>query len=379
MPSGRNIDSELLFQLARSKSAQSRARLAEIVSDLFDERQGGLSDRERSLMYSILQGVIKEIEMSVRKTVAERLSDAPDVPRELVMTLANDEIDVAYPILMRSGLLRDADLIDVVRLRTLEHQLAVAARHHVSEEVSDALVETGSEGVVVTLLRNANARISAKAMEYLVEQSRRVDTFHEPILRRQDLNPELAKRMFFWVSAALRQHILDSYNLDQKTVDDLIEQAVGEEIENAAAEGKRGNKVEQLAEVLRLEGLVTPEMLVTALNEGEVPLFVGLFSRFAEIREYLVTRILFEPGGEGLAIACRAAGIGKIHFASIFAQAQLAKAGSADEVRAELPRALAFYDSISTEAALSVVQRWRRGSDYLAAIRTLQESLRKNV
>ena len=45
---------------------------------------------------------------------------------------------------------------------------------------------------------------------------------------------------------------------------------------------------------------------VTALNEGEVPLFVGLFSRFAEIREYLVTRILFEPGGEGLAIACRA-------------------------------------------------------------------------
>lgn len=379
MPSGRNIDSELLFQLARSKSAQSRARLAEIVSDLFDQRKGGLSDRERSLMYSILQGVIHEIEMSVRKTVAEGLSDAPDVPRELVMTLANDEIDVAYPILTRSGLLRDADLIDVVRLRTLEHQLAVAARHHVSEAVSDALVETGSEGVIVTLLRNPNARVSAKTMEYLVEQSRRVDTFHEPILRRQDLNPELAKRMFFWVSAALRQYILDTCDLDQKTVDDLIERAAGEEIENATAGKKRGNKVEELAEVLRLEGLVTPEILVTALKEGEVPLFIGLFSRFAEIREYLVTRILFEPGGEGLAIACRAAGIGKVHFASIFAQAQMAEAASAAEVRAELPRALAFYDSISKEAALSVVQRWRRGSDYLAAIRQLQESLRTNV
>jgi uncharacterized protein (DUF2336 family) len=379
MTTGRDIDGEHLFQLARDKSQQSRAQLAAVISDLFDERKGALTDRERSLMYAILQGVVHEVEMSVRKTVAERLAEAPDVPWELVTTLANDEIEVAYPILKWSGLLKDADLIDVIRMRTLEHQLAIATRRQVSEAVADALVETGSEGVIVTLLKNADARISEKTMEYLVDQSQRVDTFQEPILRRRDLNHKLAKKMFLWVSAALRQFILDRYELDQKTVDDLLERTVVDEIETALAERGSGNKVKELAEVLRSEGLVTPEMLVTALKEGEIPLFIGLFCRLADLREYLVTRILFEPGGEGLAIACRSMGIGKAHFSSIFGMAQMVRAESADAVRGGLPKALAFYDDISAEAALSVVQRWRRGSEYLAAIRELQQRLRSNA
>ena len=37
-------------------------------------------------------------------------------------------------------------------------------------------------------------------MEYLVEQSKRVDTYQNPLLKRPDLEPDLAKRMYLWVS-----------------------------------------------------------------------------------------------------------------------------------------------------------------------------------
>ena len=102
----------------------------------------------------------------------------------------------------------------------------MAIRRTVSEEVSDELVETGHEGVITTLLKNSGARISTATMEYLVEESKRVDSFREPILRREDLDPALAKRMYMWVSAALRQHIVEKYDLDQGVVDDLLERSV---------------------------------------------------------------------------------------------------------------------------------------------------------
>ena len=101
-----------------------------------------------------------------------------------------------------------------------------------SEAVSDALVETGKEQVVRTLLENPNAAISSLTMEYLVEQSRRIDSFHEPILNRGDLDPSLTQRMFMWVSAALRKYILDTYEMEPDMVDDLLEKAALEAIDS---------------------------------------------------------------------------------------------------------------------------------------------------
>jgi uncharacterized protein (DUF2336 family) len=60
----------------------------------------------------------------------------------------------------------------VIKLRTEEHMLAVTMRQSVSEKVSDELVETNREPVIISLLKNTNAKISANTMEYLVEQLR---------------------------------------------------------------------------------------------------------------------------------------------------------------------------------------------------------------
>lgn len=371
------IDADYLFRLAREKSRESRASLTQVIMDLFEEQRGALTDRERSLMYGILQSVVREIEMSVRKAVASRLAHMPDVPRDLLSQLSNDEIEVAFPILTECGLLRDEDLIDVIRLRTMEHQLAVAMRHDISEAVSEALVETGQESVIVTLLKNNDARISSNTMEYLVQQSQRLDAFQDPILHRQDLKPDLAKRMFMWVSAALRQHVIDNFELDKQTVDDLLEQVAIEELESGPRETTTG-RAEELARILKEEGLVTVDMLITALREGEVPLFVSMFCKMTELREYLIMRLLFEQGGEGLAIACRGIGIGKAEFSELFILSRKAKAQDAKEIREALPPVLDFYDAMTGRAAAEVLRMWRRGSDYLGAIRQLQINMHKD-
>ncbi|MEX0693157.1 MAG: DUF2336 domain-containing protein [Rhodospirillales bacterium] len=368
------FDADFLMSLARQKSAESRTQLSHVILDLFDNQSNVLGERQRAQMYGILESIINEIEASVRQAVAGRLALMDDVPRNLVARLANDEISIAFDILSKSGLLRDADLVEIIKLRTDEHALAITMRKAVSEQVSDEIVQSGREPVIISLLKNNNASISTHTMEYLVEQSRRVDSFQEPILNRQDLEPRLAKRMFLWVSAALRDHIIADFNLDIATVDELLEQATKEEI---AASGRNGRKkVSELADSMKAEGLVTVEMLTTALREGEVPLFIALFAQVSKLREFLIQRLVFEQGGEGLAIACRGIGMSEREFLQLYEYCHLAKAGTREEVEGQLPILSAFYRNTPRKAAVDVLKMWHRGSDYLSALRELETRLK---
>jgi uncharacterized protein (DUF2336 family) len=92
---------ESLLKLAQDRSIQGRRSLAAAMSDLFDEQESVLSDREHALMTDILNKLVNEFETEVRKELAERLAEKQHAPRNLVLALANDEIEVARPILMK--------------------------------------------------------------------------------------------------------------------------------------------------------------------------------------------------------------------------------------------------------------------------------------
>ena len=323
------IEAEELFRLASQKSKEGRTGLAQTISDLFMEGGRVLTERERVLMFDILHKIISDVEKSVRKSLSEAIAGQMDLPPDLAEVFANDDVEVAFPILSRSKVLHDFQLIEVIQHRTLEHQLSIAIRSNISESVCDALVEKGDESVIRKLLENKNAEISKKTMEYLAEQSKRVDSFQEPILRRDDLEPGLAKKMFLWVSAALRKYIIENFQLDKSTVDDLMEKVAM--AQSGTDEAKKSNgahaKADELAKDLTKENLATTDLLLSSLRDGEVSLFLTLFAKITGLRDTLVKRIVFEPGGDGLAIACKAVGINNENFLIIFDLSRKARPG----------------------------------------------------
>jgi uncharacterized protein (DUF2336 family) len=365
------FDADYLLELARQKSSESRHELAETVSDLFSESHAVLSDRERGLMYVILQRIVKDAEMDVRKMISSRLADREDAPLDLIEVLANDEIDVAYPILTESTVLQSEDLIGVIRTRTFEHQLAVSIRNSVSEDVSDALVATNDERVIRSLLQNENATISHATMEYLVEQSERVDSFQEPILRRNELSSDMAKRMYMWVSAALRKYIIEKCNLNQSEIDNLIEDVMVEKLEDVQSTSEQGLKSGHLAKELNKQGRISPELMLRALQDGEVKFFVDLLSEATGLRSSLVMRFMLEPGGEGLCVACRSLSLSDYDFQRIFTLSQKTRRDVSNKPEKNVAEAVKFYRNVSKEAAAEVVKRWRLDSSYLTALRDL--------
>lgn len=361
------LDSAHLTELARDKSHKGRAALAAVINDLFDHNVHVLSDRERRLMFNIIENLIHEVEVSVRRKFSEKLARSTDAPRSLIKALANDDIDVAYPVLVHSNVLRDQDLIEIIHLRTEEYHLAVTLREDLEENVSAALVETDGEDVIVSLLNNKNAKISEATLEYLVEQSRRVDTFQEPLLHRQELKKDLAKKMFIWVSEALRTHIISRYKIDENTVDALLKETTAEALEDLP--GEQDESVETLLRNLKKDDLIDPDILVKTLSQGEIPLFVAIFCEMTGLDNLLVRRILFGETGEGVALACRAVDIPELQFATIFSKTRRISPTRPNATRDEVNNMLAQYRGINVDDARQALDKWRGGSDYMQPIR----------
>ena len=373
----KRTEAQALQALAREGTQRSRAELALSVAHLFEKPEMTMVARERAIAYDILQTLILDIEVAIRRDISNILAQQSDAPHALIQALAHDEIGVAFPILVKSGVLDDPDLIGVIRTHGVDHWLAVAQRPAIGLQVSARLVETNSEKTILALLRNKSAAISAKTMEHLVERSREVASYRQPILDRDDLDSALAVRMFFWVSTVLRDHIVEKFKLDEKIVENLVGQVVANEMRRVAEDKRPHREVSvELKTLMKDEGRLTADMLMIALREGEIPLFVSMFSRMTTLGEHLVGRMLFEHDGKGLAIACRGAEIGRIAFTGIFALAQKMRAADTSAIHRQLPEILEFYQSFPRAAADEVLDQWRRGADYAGAIRSVERKLR---
>lgn len=372
MAQGSSNDIEQLYQLARDKTIAGRKSLVNAVSDLFFDSQELLTDREKALMTDILRQLLHDMEMSVRRELAERLAKTENAPHELIITLANDKIEVAYPILRESELLHDTDLIEIIHHRALQHQLAIAMRKTLNESVTDALVETGHEDVIKTMLENPDAKLSKITMEYLVDQSKRVDSYQNPLLTRSDLEPVLVKRMYWWVSAAMRKDIIANFDIDPTELDSSLEATAKDLIDEASSELDKTSKSAEVANRLAEIDEISPQLLIEVLRQGEVPLFEAMYAKLTGLRPKLVRRIVYEPDGEALAVACKAVGIDKPNFASIFMLTR--KAHAKDKVISprELTPVLEFFENIKPESAALLLERWRRDPDYLDSIRALE-------
>ncbi|MGP1254050.1 MAG: DUF2336 domain-containing protein [Kiloniellales bacterium] len=372
-----------LLSLARDKSAEGRKLLLDTVTDLFSEEGRVLNEREHALMTDILCKLIRDVEMRVRRELSERLAQRENAPLEIVKLLANDEIEVARPVLVTSKVLRDVDLVEIVRHRTQQHQLSIAMRREVSEFVSEALVEAGNADVIKALLDNPNAKISEATLEYLVDESRRVDSYQEPLVRRSDLSPELARRMCLWVGAALRSYILDNYDIDPTELDDLLEDVTTDTVETLpppdskveSQDDAAGRLAQRLAEEQRL----TPDILVQTLRQGEITLFEAMFAQMTRLRRRLMGRLIYEPGGEGLVIACRALQVDKPTFTSIFLLSRKGRPGDQVVDPRELSRVISLFDRVKPDAAQQVLRRWQRNPEYLYALKRVEEGRLKRA
>jgi len=353
---GQNI--EALLKMALDPSSSSRNALAKSVVDICLDDGASLSAREVELTFDILHKLLHSVEMGVRRDLAQRLTYRGDVPRDLIVTLANDQINVAYPVLVESEVLEDSDLIAISHKQPASHQIAITLRERVSADVSEALIDTENVDVIDSLLRNPAAEIAPLTMERLVEMSREAPPLRRPLLQRHDLPPDLARNMSEWVGDALKEFITTNYPAAFDKVEFDIDEAVRKvSVEPGSAAANDLN--ERVAGIER-NGGITADTLIEALSADDVEFFEALFARRTGIDTVAMPVLVYDPGGEPFAIACKACGFVQEEFETLFLLLTKSLAGEQDADSDEFKRIRAYYKKLDDGAVRSVVDDWMK-------------------
>lgn len=138
-----------------------------------------------AIVEDILNILVTNIHVMVRKAMSEHLHSNDTAPREVILRLAQDLEEVSSPILQKSQVLTEEDLLTIISTTSqLAHYLAIAKRNKLPEMVSDALTHTGNQEVVKELLGNRNAHISDDTLQSIRERFPDNDSVIESLNKR---------------------------------------------------------------------------------------------------------------------------------------------------------------------------------------------------
>ena len=361
---------------AEGRKEQASAELQKILSDLKGgegdadrqilinnflaasfERQIELSQTEAEHVYTIIEALISDVDKSIRTKIAEHLSVRNDAPNDLLMRLAGDEIEVAYPVLSHSDLLNDKDLLQLVVERAREHQIAISKRMTVGESVSEALVATKDLGVVTSLLENERAEFNTSTMDQLVGMCRDVAEIRAPVVARHDLPPAHAAKLHVWVSDSLRDQLVDRFEFEPEVLEAAISEAFLDTMATVARVDR--SEVEPRAIPREEELEQASKVLLGFLRSGVKRRFEQHFSELAELPADSTRRVLYGMGMEGLAVACRDIGFSDNVFSRLLWHLHGSGTLAMFSLNPKHNEALSYYQSVDSDQADSINQSLR--------------------
>ncbi|OYX35817.1 MAG: hypothetical protein B7Y99_02790 [Caulobacterales bacterium 32-69-10] len=346
-------------QIGRARLALIK-RLADVVC-LPTSRVNGF---ERSMTGDLLVEMLREASPAERLRVSKRLANLTDIPNPLLRLLLRDTPEVARPLLEDGASLTDSDLISCVRDAGPEHRRIIAARRHVSEMVSEALVEHLEPYVIEPLLQNEGVKFSQAAIETVVAASRFHHAYIPLLLRRAELKPSHAYVLFWWAEPDARRTILTRFAVSREVLQD----ASGDVFPLAASEGWQDplvRKALQFIERRQRNRAAIEKSPYSSLEEAVGLAQAGMTRTLASEIAYLSglkpmtgAKIMTDPCGEPLAILCKATGLPRSAVRALWRGLKRPETDSEGALCPALERTLTVYDMMAVDRAQTVLRYW---------------------
>lgn len=293
--------SRLLGALSDAHKGQLAAQLGRLM------RRSGLSRGDLQIALALIDRLIADSVVSVRRALAEHIAESPLLPRSMIDRLLADVDSVALPIVRFSALLDDETLIAQLT-RGEDFQLAVAGRETVSETVAGRLLEVGSEQAVAVLVRNAGAVLEEPGLDRAIDRFLASEAVIGAVAERPGLPLETAERLVSLavgeqciqsVSELMMQGLIKRHDLPQILAEDLIMHAR----ERAVAAMVKGSddidQVRELAERMKAVGRLGTSLMLRALAGGDVQFFAAGMEALSGWPDYRVRGAIEGAGIEG--------------------------------------------------------------------------------
>lgn len=293
---------------------QERADAAAALARAFVQRE--LKFDDRLVAEAALTLLLDDRSTKVRLALAETLSLSVSAPAHIIAALAADQVEVAAPVLARSPLLSDAELIDRVALGCARVQTLIASRPKLSRSLSASVAEVGSVEACTALASNEGAEIAPLSFRRMIERFGAIGPLREALSRNPNLPADC-------------RHLLVEATGNALSALPLVKALMGEERASLIAkdactrasvtliESVADEEHEALVEHLRLRGELTSGFLVRIVAHGKVDFFRVALAAITGQDVDRVTALLARGRHSAVAALFKRAGLSAITHAPL--------------------------------------------------------------
>jgi len=304
---------------AETAKTSERARAANALGRAW--LQSAMNGEEREAALMAMTWLLDDPSPKVRLALAEAIADAEDVPRALILPLAHDQPQIACQIILRSPVLSDVDLVDLVGRGDSVTRVLIASRFIVSMPVAAAVAEVGDAPEIESLLDNPGAIVARSSLRRISERFSGHAPIREMLLDREELPTDARHLLAVGVSESLA-----ACDLIREVVGDRRLERIRREACEAATVVLAGNApsedMPQLVDHLRRDGRLTPAFMMQALCMGRLDFFMTSIVNLSGMDERRVRSIITDGRFHAVRALYEAAGLSR-EVSEVFVDATL--------------------------------------------------------
>lgn len=285
-------------RLLKDDSADSRVSVLEKVSKHYNAENFG--ERERDIAEQIFRLLMKDTAVRVRETLAERIKENPNIPRDIVFHMASDVESVALPVLAVTEVLSDSDFVKIIEAtRDMDKLLTISKRDGVSERVSDALVETKYPDVITSLLMNGTASIAERSLSKVIDEFRHDAGVIAAVAERTPLPMTLVERLVNEASEAVASQLKEKYKLSDEQVDSDTAASRDDIMLRMLKHDLPHDELMALVRQMAATERLTSSLVMTALCRGQLNFFTAAMAHYANIPFPNARKLISDKGEFG--------------------------------------------------------------------------------
>ncbi|WP_137134674.1 DUF2336 domain-containing protein [Rhizobium sp. FKY42] len=280
---------QAFLRWAETAGAADRAKAARALAKAYFRLLP--DDPQKQAALHAMIHLLDDPSSAVRFALSESLAEEPTAPRAVVLALAEDQPDIACPVITLSPVLTDMDLVDIAGRGSSMTRGLIAARPELGRGVAAAIAEIGDTAEAVILLENDSADLSRYVLKRLAERHARSCEVRNLLLDREDLPAEARDVLVREISRALAGSLLVQATLSAPRIAYLTEEAATlatlRLVGNALSD-----EIPLLVQTMREDGRLTSAFLMHALCSGRIEFFAAAMTDLSGLDDRRVRSIM---------------------------------------------------------------------------------------
>jgi uncharacterized protein (DUF2336 family) len=301
----------LIAELESSLSQSAGYRRNDILrrlTDLFLDDAESLTRDQVVVFDDVMTYLIDKIERQALIELSGSLAPIDNAPVKVIGKLSrHQDIQISGPVLEKSKVLTDGDLIEIARTKSQDHLAAIAGRDRLAERVTDILVDRGNKSVTHKVTSNQGARFSNPTFEKVATRAETDEDLAEAVAKRPDLPPELFERLVRRATEIVRRRLLSTAQPEMRERITEVLAVVSRQV--ARTEGDRVR-----AGAARNSAPRDPERLrariAASAKARRIPELIDAFAVFCEVPVKGIENIVRQEADEGMLVLGKASGMG---------------------------------------------------------------------